>query len=110
MVFVFSLSVSPVFATLSEDEVEYEKISSGVNKTNEKIDKMIDKAVEDAEEKNKIDKIDKIKEKLIDGTNKKAANMKKRAANKGIVVECDWVDVEIGGEIIKIDPLRIAGY
>jgi hypothetical protein len=107
MVFVFSLSVSPVFATLSEDEVEYEKISSGVNKTNEKIDKMIDKAIEDAKEKNKIDKI---KEKLIDGTNKKAANMKKRAANKGIVVECDLVEVEIGGETILIDPLRIAGY
>jgi peptidoglycan hydrolase CwlO-like protein len=118
MVFVFSLSVSPVFGA----EADYEKISNDVNKTNEKIEQMINKAKEDAnklqekvdisgEPNDKFDaKLDEIKTNLINDTNEVATKTKEKGADEGFLVICEWVEVEIGGAIIKIDPLRIAGY
>lgn len=124
MVFVLSLSISPVFAS----GTGYEKVLADVNRTNEKIEKMIDKAQKEAdkviekysrepeirkERKNPVEleeKIDKIINKLVEATNKEAAQMIKRAANKGFKVVCQWVPVEIGGRTVMIDPLRILGF
>ena len=111
-----SLALSPVYAA----ETEYEKVVSEVDKTNTEIDKMISKAVEKTDKAMEKDiyeltsrlepRIEKIIDELINDTNKKAAKMIEKAADKGFVVVCEMVEVEIGGQVILIDPLRIIGF
>ncbi len=105
------LLFSPV-AFASDSDLE--KVIDQVEKTNLKIDKKIDKAIEKAEKfedtKNEDKLIDKVIDNLIDWTNKEADKMIDKAAKKDIEIYCELVEVEIGGQIILIDPLRIAGY
>lgn len=75
------------------------KFEAQIDKPNREIEELTDKINE---------KIDKIIERLINDTNKKAADMKNRAADKGFKVICELVEVEIDGKVILIDPLRIA--
>ncbi|SHH78567.1 hypothetical protein [Clostridium grantii] len=128
-VLMLSLFSPAVYA--SENDVQ--TVIESVNKTNEKIDKMINNAIEkvnketikytnDLEKSNgKEDKIKELEEDynykvnkiifdLIKDTNKIAANTKEKAAEKGIEVTCELVEVHIGGQIVWIDPLIVGAY
>lgn len=116
IVLTMSLALSPVYAA----ETEYEKVVSEVYKTNAEIDSMISKAIQETEkvmenhfneEQSKRDQlIEDIIAKLISDTNKKATEMINKAADEGIKVVCELVEVAIGGQLIEIDPLRIIGF
>jgi len=51
--------------------------------------------------------IDSIINNLLEVTNSMSAKMIEAAANEGITVYCDWVEVTLGGRTILVDPLRI---
>lgn len=93
---------------LGDGSKKHIKIKFIINKLEEKIDRSDEKIDELTE---KLDnKIEKIIDKLINNTNRKSAKMIERAADKGYVVVCDMVEVEIGGQVILIDPLRILDF
>jgi vacuolar-type H+-ATPase subunit D/Vma8 len=136
-VLTFVLVVS-LFAPLSfAAEDDYFRISREVDETNQKIEEMIDKAIEDAENainaykeevksnnkdsegightiKDKKDALNKeiqrIIERLVTDTNELAAKMVSKAAEAGIIVECEYVEVEIGNQKVLVDPLIVVGF
>ncbi|MGD9677364.1 MAG: hypothetical protein AB7V16_03210 [Vulcanibacillus sp.] len=113
----FTLVMTLVFLLFSPvvlaAESDLEKVIKQVDTTNEIIDTMIDNAldkVEIFEGKEQEDMlIAKTIDLLIDQTNNIAENMIDRAANKDVEIYCELVEVEIDGQIILIDPLRIGG-
>jgi len=58
----------------------------------------------------KPNQTDKIIAQLIDQTNKIAKKTIEFGKKYGIIVECHYVPVEIGNQIVFIDPLRIRQY
>ena len=104
--------------TDSKAEVKVEKLVSEANK---KIDKEIENAVAKSEtiaedyeygnntEKQKDKKIDKLVQKLIDQTNAISEKTRNKCADLGYEVICEWVEVEIDGETIMVDPIYIKG-
>lgn len=82
-------------------------VLNAIDKTNVKIENEIEKAVSKSFEETSLEKINTIIVKLLDKTNDMSAKMVEKAAESGIVVVCDWVPVEINGEIIMVDPLRV---
>lgn len=110
VVLVLSLFVPASFAA-SED---YPWVEKEVLRTNNEIDRLVEKAINEVEKvdasNNKVDKlINKIIDELVKDTNKLADKMIKEAAKVGIQVVCEYVEVEIGGQTVLIDPLRIIG-
>jgi formate dehydrogenase maturation protein FdhE len=65
-----------------------------------------DKKIEKLEEKY-TKEIDGIIYNLLEVTNKMSAKTIEVAAQEGITVYCQWVEVTIGGRTILVDPLRI---
>ncbi len=140
MALVFAALAPTAFAAVSEyDQVQdlidkaNAKIETTVEQAIEKADKVTEKYLEDLEkleakldagvfspdkyeqEKAKLtdkyeQEIDKIIGKLVDETNKIAVKAINEAAEKGFVVICEDVEVEIAGRTILIDPLRIADF
>jgi len=135
LTFVLVLSLFAPLSLAAEDD--YFRIIKGVDEANLAIEEMISVAIEDADkemkkyyedvekiEKNnkdvdiliverniKLDKdITKIIERLVDKTNKVAATMISNAAEAGVVVECEWVEVEVGNQKVLVDPLRVVGF
>ncbi len=82
-------------------------VQKAVDKTNIKIEKEIDKAVTKSLKETSLEKIEQIINKLLDKTNDMSAKMVEKAAESGVVVVCEWVPVEINGQIIMVDPLRV---
>ncbi len=105
---VFLLFTPTVFASNNADSVVIQ-----VEKANEQIDKKIDKAIEQAEKfldtKNEDMLIDKIIDKLINQTTMIADKMIDKAEKSDVEVYCELIEVEIGGQIIQVDPLIIGG-
>ena len=60
-------------------------------------------------EKERDEKVDKLIQDLIDKTNAIAQAVFDKAASEGIEVICELVLVEIGGQEVWIDPIRIIG-
>ena len=54
--------------------------------------------------------IDRIINNLLSVTNSLSAKMIEAAANEGITVYCEWIEVTLGGTTVLVDPLRIANY
>lgn len=111
LVLVLSLFVPASFAA-SED---YPWIYKEVMRTNNEIDRLIVNALIEVEnvdrsndQANKI--INKIIDELVKDTNKLADKMIQEAAKVGIQVICEYVEVEIGGQIVLIDPLKVIGF
>jgi septal ring factor EnvC (AmiA/AmiB activator) len=84
--------------------LENEKVSAS-EKEQDKLDTKIEKLEEQLD-----DKIEKIISDLIDDTNKLAEAAIERAAKKGYTVTCELVEVEIGGQTVYVDPLRVGAY
>lgn len=84
------------------------KIKSIIDKFEVEIDKSDTEIQELTDKFNK--KIDMIIDQLIHDTNRVATAMKNRAADKGFNVVCELVEVDIAGQSILIDPLRILGF
>lgn len=74
---------------------------------NENID--VDKLLYEAEQKLER-KVNRIIDHLVDDTNRAANLMIEKAAKAGIEVICEYVEVEIGGQIVLVDPLRVVGF
>lgn len=55
-------------------------------------------------------RLDQIIERLINNTNKIAQDAIRRAAQNGYVVESTWIEVEIGGRVVLVDPCRVDGF
>lgn len=116
VVLVLTLFVPASFAI----EDNYIRIVNKVERTNEEIENLIDKALIDVDvEREKYDndnqekldkKIQHIIDKLVDDTNKLAEKMIKSAAKVEIQVMCEYVEVEIGGQKVLIDPLKVIGF
>lgn len=91
-------TISSIGAFAKDDE---EKGISEVDKANAKIEKTIDKVLEQGDvTQAEIDK-------LIDKTNKAAEKGIEKAEKDGVQVECEQQVVDINGEPTIIDPLRV---
>ncbi|WP_097028099.1 hypothetical protein [Clostridium peptidivorans] len=100
---VFGLLCTPVQAA----GVDNGKILDDVNKTNEQIYNMIDKAVSKSYKENKDP--EKIAEDLIKKTDKRVEVLIKKAAKEDIKIEKEYIEVTIGDKVYLIDPIRTLG-
>ncbi len=91
---------------LDKVDATNEKITQTIDKTVLKSETMISKIGTDINAKD-LEKIDKLVEKLIDQTNKMSLKTRTDAAKQGVIVVCDWIDVEINGVTYSVDPLRV---
>ncbi|HHT64286.1 MAG: hypothetical protein ACOX4H_00055 [Bacillota bacterium] len=109
LVMVFMMSfVAVAWADQGISDKDYAKVEQQVNQANEKIADLVEKA--DAKADKKPNQTDKIIAQLIDQTNKIAKKTIEFGKKYGIIVECHYVPVEIGNQIVFIDPLRIRQY
>ncbi len=111
VVLVISLFVPASFAA----KEDYLWIMEEVEKSNEEIEELIEEAIEDVQELDENDKhyekdLNKLIWKLEKETNKLADKMVKKAAKVGIEVICEYVEYQIGGQSVLIDPLIIIGF
>lgn len=89
-----------------------DKVIDLVNKANEDIEKQIMNAQKDVElyiETGFDEEISERIEYLIEITSQISEKTIEKAAEYGIEVQCEYIEVEIGGTIVLIDPLRIVG-
>lgn len=115
---VFTLVFAVVFLLLSPVALaannDLDKVIFQVEKANEQIYDLIDKAVEKADKfkdsKNEDKSVEKIISKLIEQTNKISEKTIEKAAKSGAEVYCELIEVEIGGQVVLIDPLIIGGW
>lgn len=110
MVSVLALFAQSAFAVT---EGLSQKLVDEIEKTNEYIFRAVEKAQEKAEKEalkgNMSDEefevfLDKLIEKLVEKTEKKADKLIHEAAKEGHVFEKEYIEVEIGGRIVEIDP------
>ncbi|WP_053368505.1 hypothetical protein [Bacillus sp. FJAT-27245] len=119
---------SPAFANEDKDVA---KALSLIEKTNQEISEKVDKAVikadklqaEYLEEMRKIgesnnelreklankynEQLDKIIADVYEETLKMSGKTIAKAAEYGVIAECDWVEVRFADRYVLIDPLRI---
>lgn len=84
-----------------------EKILAIGEEANASIYKEIDKAIVKVDQAENNQEIDKIIQDLIKKTNKITAVSIAKIEKLGGEAVCEWVEVEIGGQTILIDPIRI---
>lgn len=111
IILVLSLLTPASFAA----KWDYSEIYNEVERTNNEIERLVEEAIDEAEKidetSKKADKeINKIIDKLVKETNKLAEKIIKEAAKVGVVVECEYVEIEIGGQIVLIDPLIVISF
>lgn len=53
--------------------------------------------------------LDGIIKRLVTVTNKMAEKLIKEAAKSGFTIESEWIEVEIGGRLVLVDPCRVVG-
>ena len=100
------------FANEISTETASEVILKKVDKTNEFVYKSIEIAVKQAEIAvlNETDSedldviIDKIIEKLLEKTENKVDRLIEDAADENIIIEKTYIEVEIAGRIVLVDP------
>jgi len=107
VVFMMSL-VSVAWADTGISDQDYAKVEKHVEQANAKIADLVEKA--DAKANKKNADIDKIIDQLLKQTSHEAEKAIEFGAKHGVVVECVYVEVEIGDRIVIIDPLRIRRY
>lgn len=83
-----------IIGSINKLQADLDKTDRDIQKLNEKLNEKIDKIILD----------------LINDTNKVAANMMEKAAKDGYEVICELVEVEVGGQNVWIDPLRVGSY
>lgn len=126
MALIISLSMftSVVFA----EEPGYDKVIIQIQKNDEKINDEIQRSVTAADElyikyQKELSKpsedsteillaeynmeLDRIIDKLIEGTNSRTQRLIDDAAKQGIELEPVWIEVEIGGKTVLVDPCRV---
>lgn len=124
MVLVLGLFTTGVQAeeNIYEKTLSYDQVVQMVEQTDKEIYEEIDKADDKADrlvlshEGGKLSdqQFNKELNKIIDGlkksTNKKVEKTIEEAAKSGFVVEPVWIEVEIGGETVLVDPCRVIGF
>ncbi len=108
LVLVLSLFVPASYA----GKWDYEEIPAVVEATNNEIDSLIEEAIYQVSQVDELGEkaekeINKIIEKLVKETDKLSEKVIKEAGKIGILVICEYIPVEIGGQIIMIDPLIV---
>lgn len=122
------ISMSMFSGAAFAEEPGYDKVVIQIEKNDEKIHNEIEKAVAAADElKLKYEKelskaskdnaeillaeynmeLDKIIDKLIEKTSDRTQRLIEDAAKQGIELEPVWVEIEIGGRTVLVDPCRV---
>ncbi|MDR7871028.1 MAG: hypothetical protein RIN55_09230 [Tissierellaceae bacterium] len=94
---------------------EPHEIVTEVERTNNEIERLVEQAIQEVEKLDssteKAEKeINKIINNLVKDTNRLADKMIKEAGKIGIEVECEYIEYEIGGQKVLIDPLRVIAF
>jgi hypothetical protein len=115
--FIKTISLVLVIATVLGSIAAYACIDiyDYINKENQKIDFIVDNAVEDAN--NLIDKgytsdsepVQALCEKVAEKTENISDKAIEKAYEEGYIVECNYIEVNIGGNTVLIDPLIVIG-
>ena len=87
---------------LEEIEKTNEYVFDAVKKTTEKAEKEALKNNKSEEEFE--DYLDRLIEELIEKTEKKADKLIEKAAAEGVILEKSYMEVEICGRLVKVDP------
>jgi peptidoglycan hydrolase CwlO-like protein len=123
MVLMLGLFTTGVQAaeTVYEEKLSYEQIVQMMEQTNQEIYNEINKADDKADalvlsyeaadisQEQLNSEVDKIVEELIKVTSKKAEKLIEVAGANGYVIEAVWIEVEIGGRTVLVDPLITDG-
>lgn len=100
---VLGLLCTPVQAS----EANNNKVLDDINKTNEQIYDMINKAVSKSYRDNKDP--EKIAEDLIKKTDKRVEVLIKKSTKEGVEIEKEYIEVTIGDKVYLVDPIRTLG-
>lgn len=112
---LFTTGVQAEEATAKKD-LTSDQVIQMIEQVNSEIYAEIDKADEEADKlvlsyeaaiitNEQLDKeLDKIIDKLIKVTDKKTENMIKEASKSGYTIEPVWIEAEIGGRTVLVDP------
>lgn len=95
-----------------KNEEDFKRIQKQIKKVYEKFKKRLNKkqaAIFEYQYK-RTHELNEIIFKLIEDTNEEAQELKDEAAEEGVTVICELIEVEIDGQKAWIDPLRIVGY
>jgi hypothetical protein len=115
MVLVLGLFTTGVQAQEINDDktISYEQIEQMIDQTNAAIYEQIEIAQDKADalvlSKEYNSELDKIIKELLKVTNKYAEKLIEQAEKGGYIVEPAWIQVEIGGRIVSVDPLITDG-
>jgi uncharacterized protein YutE (UPF0331/DUF86 family) len=85
------------------------EIYEEIDKADNKADRLVLK-YEDANDVQINEKLDKIIEQLIKVTSEKAEKLIKEAGESGYVIKPVWVEVEVGGRTVSVDPCVTDGF
>lgn len=114
-VLILLMSIFGSVALAADNEV-LEEVIAKVNEANQQIQGEIDDAVaeankamdEYADDPAKLDaELDMIIDELITNTNRIAKTAIDFAAEKGITVVCEYIEVTIGNRTVLVDPLWV---
>lgn len=94
---------------------DYDEIPTIVDRTNSEIDSLVEEARKEVEQintsSNKAEKeTNKIIDKLVKEIDKLADKTIKEAAKVSFGVICNYVEIEIGGQFVLIDPLIVISF
>src|SRR6056297_1136120 len=107
-VLIFVLIMVTSIQVFAEGDVNIEKAEELVEEANKDIYELIEKAKEkDSENPGETQEI--IAE-LINETEELSTETKEEGEELGIEIICEYIEVDINGIIVLIDPLRVAGW
>lgn len=113
MISMLSLFGQSAFAITSLSQTISQDVLDEINKTNEyvfdAVEKTTEKAEKEALKENKSEEefeeyLDELIAKLIEKTEKKVDKLIEKAAAEGVVLEKTYIEVEICGRTIHVDP------
>ncbi len=115
VLFVFAIGFAFTFQISANAQASsYDKATSIVNKANVKIDSEINKAVNQAaslsHDRQYDQKLDAIIVKLLDSTNRIAEKATAKCEKIGVTVEFYNTPVQLGDQIVYVDPIHIIDW
>jgi len=109
-VFILTLILLMLFSiqVFAEDGENLEKTQKLVNEANEEIYELIEQAQLKAEEK--PEETQEVINELIEEIFEVSEETIKEGEELGVSIICEYIEVDINGIIVLIDPLRVAGW
>jgi peptidoglycan hydrolase CwlO-like protein len=109
-IFILALILLMIFSfqAFAEDGTNLEKAQELVDEANEEIYNLIKEAQDKALDK--PDEIQEVIDELVEETLETSEETVEEGEELGVSIICEYIEVDINGITVLIDPLRVAGW